>query len=145
LSACIDTSFLVSLYTPDAHSANAAQILQAATGILIVTRFAEFEFVNAMGLRVFRKEIVPTEVQSLLRKFDHNIGAGAFQLIALPDRVFDRACQLSRDTAGRLGTRTADLLHIAAALELGADHFYSFDRKQRTLAEAVNLKTNAMP
>ncbi|HEY0794464.1 MAG TPA: type II toxin-antitoxin system VapC family toxin [Acidisarcina sp.] len=144
MSACIDTSVLVSLYTPDSHSKSATEVIRIAKGPLLITTFAEFEFVNAMGLRVFRKEASLIEVQSLLRKFEDNLGAGAFQLIAMPDNVFDRACQLSRDTTAQHGTRTADLLHIAAALELEVDEFYSFDRKQRRLAEAANLKTNPM-
>jgi predicted nucleic acid-binding protein len=49
---------------------------------------------------------------------------------------------LSQQTTAKLGTRAADLLHVAAALELGADYLYSFDRKQRTLAQAVRLKVN---
>jgi predicted nucleic acid-binding protein len=39
-------------------------------------------------------------------------------------------------------TRTADLLHVAAALELGASDFFSFDRQQRKMAEAAGLKLN---
>ncbi len=42
----------------------------------------------------------------------------------------------------RIGTRTADLLHVAAALELGVDWLYSFDKQQRKLARAVRLKIN---
>jgi predicted nucleic acid-binding protein len=56
--------------------------------------------------------------------------------------VFDKARQLSWRTTSKLGTRTADLLHVAAALELGADYFYSFDKQQRKLAESLRLKVN---
>jgi predicted nucleic acid-binding protein len=41
-----------------------------------------------------------------------------------------------------MGTRTADLLHVAAALELGVDYLYSFDQQQRKLARTVRLKMN---
>ena len=44
----------------------------------------------------------------------------------------------------RLGTRTADLLHVAAALELGSDWFYSFDRQQRKLAQAAKLNVQSI-
>ena len=40
------------------------------------------------------------------------------------------------------GTRTSDLLHVAAALELGVDCLYTFDKQQRKLAQAVRLKLN---
>jgi hypothetical protein len=45
---------------------------------------------------------------------------------------------LGRDS----GTRTADLLHVAAALELGVDWLYSFDLQQRKLAQTLRLKLN---
>jgi len=60
----------------------------------------------------------------------------------LPEQAFDRARQLSRQPTAHLGTRTADLLHVAAALELGVDVLYSFDKQQRKLARAVRLKIN---
>jgi hypothetical protein len=58
------------------------------------------------------------------------------------DPIFDRARQLSQQTTAKLGTPAAGLLHVAAALELGADYLYSFVQKQRTLAQAVRIKLN---
>jgi len=49
---------------------------------------------------------------------------------------------LSRQTTARLGTRTADLLHVATALELSADCLYTFDQQQRKLARTLHLKLN---
>jgi predicted nucleic acid-binding protein len=48
----------------------------------------------------------------------------------------------ARQTTRKLGTRTADLLHVAAALELSADYLYTFDQQQRKLAQTVRLKVN---
>jgi predicted nucleic acid-binding protein len=67
---------------------------------------------------------------------------GVFLLRPLPEQALERAGQLSRTTTARLGSRSADLLHVAAALELTADYLYSFDQKQRKLARAVGLKVN---
>jgi hypothetical protein len=53
-----------------------------------------------------------------------------------------RAGQLSRQTNSRLGTRTAGLFHVAAALELAVDYLYTFDQQQRKLARAVGLKVS---
>ena len=137
-----DTSFLVSLYSPDANSAAAARTMQASGGDRFVSVFAELEVVNAMGLRVFRKEVSATQAQSSLKDFDGDLRAGVFQLRPLTDQVFERARQLSRQTTAKLGTRTADLLHVAMALELSADYLYTFDRQQRKLAHHVHLKLN---
>ena len=136
-----ESSFLVSLYNPDAHSTAALRTMQASTGDVFVT-LGELEVVNAFELRVFRKEASRAEVNSVLTNFEMDIRDGVFQFRSLLDSIFDRARQLSQQTTAKLGTRAADLLHVAAALELGAEYLYNFDRKQRTLAQAVRLKLN---
>lgn len=141
----MDTSFLVSLYSADANSAASVRIMRTASGLLFITTFAELEVVNALGLRVFRNEVSPHQAQASLNGFEQDLRAGVFQLKPFPDNVFSRARQLSRQTTPWLGTRTADLLHVAAALELGSDWFYSFDRHQRKLARTVKLKVNRLP
>jgi predicted nucleic acid-binding protein len=137
-----DTSFLVSLYNPDANSVAAARIMQASKGDRSVSTFGELEVVNAMGLRIFRKEVSTAQAQSSLDDFEKDLRAGYFQLRPLTEQVFERARRLSRQTTAKLGTRTADLLHVAAALELSADCLYTFDQQQRKLAQTVRLKLN---
>lgn len=137
-----DASFLISLYSLDANSAIAGQTMGAASGERYVTVFGELEVVNALHLRVFRKELSGSQVQSSLSDFEKDMRDGIFLLRPLPEQVFERAGQLSRTTTARLGTRAADLLHVAAALELAADYLYSFDQQQRKLARAVGLKVN---
>jgi predicted nucleic acid-binding protein len=140
LKVYADPSFLVSLYMPDAHSAAALRTMQGFSGDCLVTALCELEVVNAFGLRVFRKQASPKQADSALTNFENDLREGLFQLRGLPERVFERARQLSRQTTAKLGTRAADLLHVAAALELGAGFLYSFDQLQRKLAQAVRLK-----
>lgn len=137
-----DSSFLVSLYIPDANSASAVRTMQASSGDRLVIALCELEVVNAFGLRVFRKQASPVESNSALTNFEKDLREGLFQRRGLPERLFERARQLSQQTSAKLGTRTADLLHVAAALELGADYLYSFDQQQRKLAQSVRLKLN---
>jgi predicted nucleic acid-binding protein len=137
-----DPSCIVSLYSPDANSSAAARALQASSADRFITTFGELEVVNAMGLRIFRKEISPAQAQSSLLAFENDLRDGIFQLRGLPDSVFERARQLSRQTTAKLGTRAADLLHVAAALELDVDCLYTFDHHQRKLAQSLRLKLN---
>jgi predicted nucleic acid-binding protein len=137
-----DSSFLVSLYSADTNWATATRAMQASTGECFVTTLGELEVVNAFGLRVFRKEVSAAQAQESITDFEKDLRDGVFRLRRLEEPFFDRARQLSRQTTAKLGTRTADLLHVAAALELGVDHFYSFDQQQRKLAHAVRLKLN---
>ncbi len=136
-----DPSFIVSLYSPDANSAAAVRPMQTPADRFLTT-FGELEVVNAMELRVFRKEVSPAQAQSSLIDFEHDLRDGVFQLRALTDSVFERAHRLSRQTTAKLGTRTADLLHVSAALELGVDCLYTFDLHQRKLAQTLRLRLN---
>jgi predicted nucleic acid-binding protein len=116
--------------------------MRSSTGECFVTTLAELEVVNVFELRVFRKEISATQAQQSLTDFEQDLRGGSLQLRALQESFFARARQLSRQTTAKLGTRTADLLHVAAALELGVDYLYSFDQQQRKLAQSVRLKLN---
>jgi predicted nucleic acid-binding protein len=140
LKVYADPSFIVSLYSPDANSAAAVNAMQLAPADRFLTTFGELEVINAMGLRVFRKEISLEQAHSSLVEFERDLRDGVFQLRPLTDAIFGRASQLSRQTTPKLGTRTADLLHVAAAVELGADRIYSFDQHQRKLAQSLRLK-----
>ena len=142
MSIYADTSFLISLYSLDANSAAAVQTMQASTGERYITVLGELEVVNALQLRLFRKELSATQVQSSLDDFEKDMRDGVFLLRPLAEQVFARAHQLARQTTARLGTRTADLLHVASALQLEADYLYTFDQQQRRLARTLGLKLN---
>jgi predicted nucleic acid-binding protein len=142
LKVYADPSFLVSLYSPDSNSAAATRTMRAVIGECFVTTFGELEVVNAFGLRVFRKEVSPAQAQSSLSDFEKDLEGGILRLRQVQETFFERARQLSRQTTAKLGTRSADLLHVAAAIELGVDWLYSFDEQQRRLAQALRLKLN---
>jgi predicted nucleic acid-binding protein len=142
LKIYVESSFLVSLYSEDSNWDAAARTMEVTSGECLVSTLAELEVVNAFGLRVFRKEVSAAQAQASVIDFENDLRNGILQLRGLSDAVFERARQLSRHTAAKLGSRTADLLHVAAALELGVDFLYSFDRQQRKLARTVHLKVN---
>ena len=116
--------------------------MHLSRGSHFTSALVELEAVHALELRVFRKEISSSQVQSSLKDFEKDVLGGTLQLRPLSDQAFERARRLAKQTTARLGTRTSDLLHMSAALELGVDYLYSFDRQQRKLAEAVRLKLN---
>jgi predicted nucleic acid-binding protein len=103
------------------------------------------EGVNALQLRVFRKEISQRQAAASLRAFDGDLRSGTFLRKELPAAAFERARKLSRENTARLGTRSADLLHVAVALELRATALYSFDLRQRKVAVGAGLTLNSLP
>ena len=95
-----------------------------------------------MELRVFRKEITTVQARSSLNSFEKDLSSGTFELRGLSDPVFQKARQIALRTTAKLGIRTADLMHVAAALEFNADYLFSFDQRQRQLAQTLGLKLN---
>lgn len=142
MTAYLDTSFLVSLYTVDANTSDAARTMKGSKAIHIVSTLGELEAMNALELRVFRKEITPAQGRLAAGALEKAMREGVFRLRPVTEQAFERARDLSRRNAARLGTRTADLLHVAAALTLGAEYLYTFDLQQRKLAQRARLKLN---
>jgi len=58
----------------------------------------------------------------------------------MPENAFDVCADLARRYGPKLGIRTLESLHVASALELKADRFWTFDERQAKLAKAVGLK-----
>ena len=139
MSAYADTSFLASLYVPDTNSEEAARRMQDVLLPVLITPLGELELVNALQLRLFRKEIRPTEARAAHSAFRADLQEGVFVMRPLADEAFNRARQLASKWTARLGTRSLDILHVAAAVVLRADIFCTFDDRQKKLARAAKL------
>ena len=66
--------------------------------------------------------------------------AGLWVEVGIPDRAFALCADLARRHGPKLGIRTLDSLHVACALELKAEKFWTFDERQAKLAKAEGLK-----
>jgi predicted nucleic acid-binding protein len=141
----LDASIVFSLYCPDRNSAFAASLIAAVRAPLILSAFCEFEAINAFSLCVFRNEIAEQQAMRVRQKLRANIESGAFLIQALPDSAFTRGKALAQKLTPSLGIRAADLLHIATALELGAESLYTFDQRQHSAAQAAGLAVNRLP
>lgn len=139
MSEYADTSFLVSLYVLDANSGRAATRIKSASLPISLTPFNEVEISNAFYSRLFRKEVAPSQIRAAQSLFQEDIENGIFEVRPLSAAVFDRAKRLAEKHTLRLGTRSLDILHVACALVLKADIFYTFDVNQGKLARAEGL------
>jgi predicted nucleic acid-binding protein len=139
LSTYADTSFLVSLYVLDANSARATAQMKHVKLPILITPLGELELLNALHLRLFRRELVSSKVNAAHALLAKDIEDGIFEPRSLSQTIYDRAKLIARQHTPRLGTRTLDVLHVASALVLEADAFYTFDRSQRRLADAEGL------
>jgi predicted nucleic acid-binding protein len=134
-----DTSFLVSVYMTDQHSLEARQRVQAGSRLWF-TPLHHAEWSHAIAQHVFRGLINPAEVGSLYSLLDQDQNEGLWVSSPLPERAFDLCADLARRHGPKLGVRTLDSLHVACALELKAERFWTFDERQAKLAKTEGLK-----
>jgi predicted nucleic acid-binding protein len=139
LNVYADTSFLFSLYVPDANSSAAAAMMKRIKPPLLATDFAEFELINALNGRIFRKELRASEEQAVLHSFAKDMHAGVIRIAPLSGATFSHARRIARTQTRLLGTRALDVLHVASALALRARSFCTFDARQAKLAVAEGL------
>lgn len=136
-----DTGFLCSLYAPDAHTSAAVGRIKRHTLPLSFTWLHQLEFRNALRLRIFRAEITPEQRDASLNALLADLAASVLVHAATP--LMDLTIESERLSAlhsETLGTRSLDILHVAAALILGASEFLTFDHRQHALALAAGLK-----
>lgn len=139
MTAYADTSFVVSLYVADSNSRRALELLKQIKPPLLLTSIGELEFVNAFCLRLFRREITAHQLKTADELFVADCARGVFQVTTVSDSLYEAAKQIARRRTAQIGTRAIDILHVAAALSLHADTFYTFDRNQKKLADAEGL------
>ena len=81
------------------------------------------------------------EAQLTLSNFNLDSTTGSWINVSLPEKAFETCAALAHRHVATLGGRTLDSLHVACALELKAERFWTFDERQARLAEAVGLDT----
>jgi predicted nucleic acid-binding protein len=140
LTVYVDSSFLVSLYVTDQHSAESRQRVLSASSILF-TPLHLAEWAHAIAQHVFRRKLTPSEAQRMHLHLEADRSAGRWLEAALPEHAFELCADLARRYGPKLGVHTLDSLHVACALELKAERFWTFDERQAKLAKAVGLKT----
>jgi len=142
LRICVDSSFLVSSYVSDSNSLESDRRRGNSSGIWL-TPLNEAEFANAVSRHVFRLRINLAQANALWSLFQSDCEGGIWIRTGLPDSAWRVCIDLARKHGPALGVRTLDTLHVACALELRAERFWTFDERQAKLAEAVGLDTGA--
>jgi predicted nucleic acid-binding protein len=140
LTIYADTSFFVSLYVRDAHSAPALELVKSKPSLQFSPlHFAECS--HAIAQQVFYRKISEAGAQHIYGQIRNDLIAGVWIEGAMPEHAFELCAELARRHGPKLGVRTLDTLHVACALELKAERFWTFDERQAKLAKAEGLKT----
>lgn len=140
MSIYADSSFFVSLYLHDRHFAEAQRLVRQHARIWL-TPLHRSEWAHATAQHVFLRKMSPAEAQAVSAQFQRDCESRFWMEVNLPEMAFERCIQLAQRYVARVGSGSLDTLHVAAALELGAERFWTFDERQAKLATAVGLKT----
>ena len=108
-----------------------------------ITPLDRAELAHAISQYVFRGNLSPPEAQRAWSDFQQDCVEGIWTLVGFPEGIWATSISIAHKHGPILGVRTLDSLHVACALELGAEKFWTFDDRQARLAEAVGLDTNA--
>ena len=138
---CCDTSILFSLYGNDAHTPRVIALIRRLARPLTLSRINQYELGNALRFAEFRQFLAQGKAATYLADFESDITDGKLivEICNLAD-VLSEAMRLSAGHTLTGGHCSFDILHVAAAIHLGAKEFLTFDANQRKLAEAEGLK-----
>jgi len=147
-----DTNFFTRLYLELPGSAEADHLLENARRVsakpLPVAWLHQIETINAFQLHVFVRRApgqphVSLEQAALAwAEFRSDLASGIFICHALipNDKLEHQFEELCLRHTAKYGFRTYDLLHVASALVLECDAFWSFDPKATKLAQLEGLR-----
>lgn len=141
MSYYADSSFLVSCYLPDVNTPRAKSYLRRVGAPLVFNAFQALEVGNAFELGVFRGLFSAADAAAAHAILIQDLRSGRLVKTAVKwPLAFRIASALSKRHAATTGTRSMDILHVAAAKSLRAVEFISFDARQRLLATALGLR-----
>ena len=106
---------------------------------LLLSSLGELELMNALQLHLFRREVDKSELRTALASFRADVDSGILMIKPMSEAIYEEARRLSARWSAKLGTRSLDILQVAAAIVLGADTFHTFDDRQKKLAKAAGL------
>jgi predicted nucleic acid-binding protein len=136
-----DSSFLVSAFGSDANSVQAVNLLAAANQPIAFTDLHKLEISNALELAVFRGSHTRAEVKASWSQLLRAVRQKALVTVIIDWRSILRAAsRLATQHSATMGTRSYDITHVAVARHLRLKTFYSFDKRQRTLAARLGMK-----
>lgn len=133
MRAYLDASFLIALFTNDAFSARAEQLLEPEKPVLLISDFACAEFASAVAKRVRVEQFGIGDARLTLSNFDAWMSRGSQHVSMTSSDIKVAEAYLRRLD---LTLRTPDALHIAMVQRTGAT-LLTFDEKMAACARKL--------
>src|SRR5829696_3866073 len=124
MDAYFDSAIIVKLYVQEATSPDAIRLVGGYATPYALTHWQALEVKNAIRLKSFRGEITRAESNLSIMAFEQDIATGRWQRSTYAVATIEqKADELSAIHSAILGSRTLDIIHVAAALVLNAKEF----------------------
>lgn len=141
MTYCLDTSFLVSILFPDAHTFRAFAWLEELPRSIYISDWAATEFF-ALARRRVRAGLIDSEAaETALLEFEAFAG-GRAQRLSQSAPTGAHAAELARDPELKLSA--ADALHLALSAE-GRHCLVTFDARLAEAARAAGFRSEIPP
>jgi len=136
-----DTGLLLKLYTNEQDSAAVRHFVVRHGDPLLFSVMHHAECVSALRLKCFRGECHEEEVAGALRDIESDLASGVLRVAPVMwDEAWLRCRFLSDAHAAATGCRTLDALHVACALQMGAEELVTGDGRQAALGRKAGLR-----
>jgi predicted nucleic acid-binding protein len=141
VSTYFDTSYLVALYVPNDHTVAALRHhSRHSREPLLFTPLHRLELRTVVRQCAYTGLISEPSARAILRHIDEDLDDGT--LLHQPLKWTESLRQteiIASRRAMKMPCRSLDLWHVAAAIEIGARDFVTFDQDQFDLAQAEGL------
>jgi predicted nucleic acid-binding protein len=101
------------------------------------------ECFHVIAREVFHRKVSQSEADAVFDSLRRDRAAGLWLQTPMPENAFDLCAELARTHGPKIGMKTLDTLHVACALELKAERFWTFDERQAKLAKAAGFRTTS--
>jgi predicted nucleic acid-binding protein len=141
LKAYADSSFIVALYLNQQSSLGAVAFMQRYGQALPFTPWHRLEVRNAIRLAIFQKLIDPHQGKTQLKQMEADLKEETLLVHQAIDwiSILRKAENLGEAHNVKIGCRSADLFHVAAASDLDCEKFLTFDERQVVMAKTAGL------
>lgn len=133
----VDTSVLVALMVPEAHSAAVARWYGRSRSELVSVVWCITEFASALGIKQRTGQLNAPQAQDAWQRFER-LMANDLTLLPPVTAHFHRAATLALDALTAL--RAGDALHLACAEQAGAKSIATLDAVLGRNAQRLKIK-----
>ncbi len=140
LACYVDTSALVKRYVHEVGSEEFDEFCTASVQNLLICPLGGTEFAGVLQRRVRNGDLTPRQASAIRQRFLADISSGGWNLIDFGNDVFSKASDLIDHLGAPLAT--LDALHLACALQHGANELATGDRQLANAARKARLRVH---